>query len=113
MANLRELAKAAVRHGSLSEFIDWVRRIQGYNRNRKGVCLSTVHQAKGKEWPHVFFVQCNQGVLPHSKAENPEEEKACFFVAVSRAEDTLNISFNGTPSQFLEPWLKEECEASV
>ena len=110
VANLKELAKAAVRHGSLSEFIDWVRRIQGYNRNRKGVCLSTVHQAKGKEWSHVFLVQCNQGVLPHSKAENPEEEKACFFVAVSRAEDTLNISFNGTPSQFLEPFTKvEEC----
>lgn len=106
--NLKELCRAASRKGSLEEFLDWVRKVQGYARNRKGVCLSTIHSAKGKEWPHVFLVQCNEGILPHAKAENFEEEKACFFVGVSRAEDTLDISFNGSPSPFLQKFMKVE-----
>jgi len=108
VANLRELSHAARRFGNLADFIDFIRRLQYIRKNRKGVCLSTIHASKGKEWPHVFVVSVNEGILPHSKSENIEEEKACFFVGVSRAEETLNVSYYGARSRFLTPWMNRE-----
>ena len=34
----------------------------------------------------------NQGLLPHEKSENPDEEKRLMYVAMTRAEKILNIS---------------------
>jgi DNA helicase-2/ATP-dependent DNA helicase PcrA len=106
--NLKELVRVAGRHGSLAEFMDFVRKVTFVSKTKVGVCLSTIHQSKGKEWPHVFVIAVNHGVLPHERAESLEEEKCCFYVAISRAEKTLDVSFSGTPSQFLTPFLKEE-----
>ena len=99
--SLQELVRVAGKHGNLEEFLTFVRKVQGASRNRKGVALSTIHASKGKEFPHVFMVQCTEGILPHSKAEDLMEEKNIFFVGVSRAELTLNISYNGEKSRFL------------
>jgi DNA helicase-2/ATP-dependent DNA helicase PcrA len=102
IANLKELANASKRYGNLAEFLDFIRRLTYVQKNRKGVCLSTIHSAKGKEWPHVFLVSANDGVLPHSKSGDINEERACFFVGVSRAQETLDISYYGLKSRFLE-----------
>ena len=110
LANLKELVRIAGRYENLKEFVDFVRRITFASDKKTGVCLSTIHSAKGKEWPNVFVISVNEGILPHVRAENLDEERCCWYTAVSRAEKTLGVSYFGTPSIFLRRFLKEkEC----
>jgi superfamily I DNA/RNA helicase len=90
------------------EFLEWLRKITYMRRtkNEPILTLSTVHQAKGREWKNVFVVGCNQGVMPHREGELLEEHRI-FFVACSRAADELQISFTGNRSQFLNDFVEE------
>lgn len=62
------------------------------------VAISTIHGAKGLEWPVVFVPGVSEGLLPASFAaddHNPEsinEERRCFYVATSRAKTLLFVS---------------------
>ena len=59
------------------------------------VTLITMHSCKGLEFPHVFVVGLEDGLLPHmrSKVEGTlDEERRLFYVAVTRAMQTLAIS---------------------
>ncbi len=55
--------------------------------------LSTVHQAKGLEWPVVFVIWASEGMFPSSRSigesEDDAEERRLFYVAVTRAKDEL------------------------
>jgi DNA helicase-2/ATP-dependent DNA helicase PcrA len=55
--------------------------------------LSTVHQAKGLEWPVVFVIWASEGMFPSSRSmgesESDAEERRLFYVAVTRAKDEL------------------------
>jgi DNA helicase-2/ATP-dependent DNA helicase PcrA len=56
--------------------------------------LSTIHQAKGLEFPVVFIIGASEGSLPLQRAVdegNVDEERRLFYVAVTRAEDELYI----------------------
>ena len=70
--------------------------------------LSTIHGFKGMEARVVFVVQVCEGILPHAKATDLDEEANIWFVAVSRPERELYISYTGQPSRFLLPFLKKE-----
>jgi superfamily I DNA/RNA helicase len=62
---------------------------------RDAVTLITIHSCKGLEFPHVFIVGLEEGLLPHSRsvAEGTiEEERRLFYVAVTRAMETLHLS---------------------
>jgi superfamily I DNA/RNA helicase len=90
------------------------------------VTLITMHSCKGLEFPHVFIVGLEDGLLPHSrsKAEGTlDEERRLFYVAVTRAMETLTISHCGGrkkygqvlpchPSQFLKELPEELVEHS-
>ena len=87
------------------------------------VTLSTLHAAKGLEFPVVFLIGCVEGQLPHHRTTDPkvneaaptdvEEERRLFYVGVTRARDQLYLtrplrrSMRGkqielTPSRFLD-----------
>jgi DNA helicase-2/ATP-dependent DNA helicase PcrA len=103
--------------------------------NRKdGVTLMTLHAAKGLEFPHVFLVGMEEGLLPHARAVKEggiEEERRLAYVGITRAMTTLTLSYaferakygrlaRSVPSRFLfeaqdaelpEGWLGVESMA--
>ncbi|MEO7298878.1 MAG: UvrD-helicase domain-containing protein [Verrucomicrobiota bacterium] len=80
------------------------------------VTLITMHSCKGLEFPHVYIVGLEEGLLPHSRSKvegTLDEERRLFYVAITRAMQTLTISHCGGrkkygqllpchPSQFLK-----------
>ena len=56
------------------------------------VTLSTMHAAKGLEWPIVFVPSAYHGSIPHSRAEDHDEERRLLYVAMTRAQALLYIS---------------------
>ncbi|MGA0211017.1 MAG: 3'-5' exonuclease, partial [Pontimonas sp.] len=78
------------------------------------VTITTVHSAKGREWQVVFVVGLAEGMFPISYAttdEAIEEERRLFYVALTRAKDSLYLSMAErgrsdqavrTPSRFLQ-----------
>ena len=89
------------------------------------VTLSTLHAAKGLEWPHVMLVGVNEGLLPfrqdtpvvegvltESQAIHLQEERRLMYVGITRAQHTLAVSWArkrkkgrdmvvGVPSRFI------------
>jgi len=81
------------------------------------VTLMTVHMAKGLEFPQVYIVGMEENLFPSQMAMNSrtelEEERRLFYVAITRAEEELTITyalsrfkhgslFNCEPSRFLQ-----------
>ena len=60
------------------------------------VTLMTLHSAKGLEFKHVYIIAVEQDILPHSRSKQDpdqyEEERRLFFVGITRAKDTLQLS---------------------
>jgi Superfamily I DNA and RNA helicases len=99
--NLLELLNRASLFSSLQEFILHASYL-ALSPTQKGITLSTIHGAKGREWKQVFVVAVCSGVLPHCRATDQEEERRILYVALSRAQDSLHISWHGEASPLLE-----------
>ncbi|MFB9068076.1 UvrD-helicase domain-containing protein [Pseudofulvimonas gallinarii] len=84
--------------------------------DRDGVRLMTLHAAKGLEFRHVALVGLEDGTFPHASAVDEgrvEEERRLFYVGLTRARQTLLLSYSEkrrrfgsveacTPSRFLD-----------
>ena len=66
-----------------------------------GITLATVHKVKGQEWPHVVVHHADAPQLPHRLAEDVEEERRVFHVAITRAIESVTIVAGTPPSPFL------------
>jgi ATP-dependent DNA helicase Rep len=92
------------------------------------VTLSTLHAAKGLEWPHVVLAGVNEGLLPFRSEDDQmtperlEEERRLMYVGITRARLTLAVSvlrrrkrgrdtIQGVPSRFIGEMKLHEAKA--
>lgn len=59
----------------------------------KVVTISTIHAAKGLEWPIVFIPAAYNGSIPHSRADDTDEERRLLYVGMTRAKGLLYLSY--------------------
>ena len=107
--NLQELVNAAreferrnAEGASVAEYCDTVSLATDADAEVSGggaVTLSTLHAAKGLEFPAVFLVGLEEGYLPHGESrEDPEEleeERRLLYVGMTRAKDDLTLTLAG------------------
>jgi len=104
-ANVRELVNAAAEYdraepeGSLAGFLEQAALVSDTDRwdaTRGSVTLMTLHAAKGLEFPLVYIVGLEDGLLPlvgNDGEHDVEEERRLFFVGVTRAKRKVTLSF--------------------
>src|SRR5947209_9674888 len=102
---LEGLVRLAREHSALDQaatidsFFAWLRATVGGDEPARGgnvVELATFHSAKGLEWPVVFVVGLERGLVPIAQADTPAaraEERRLLYVAVTRAEHELHCSW--------------------
>ncbi len=106
LENVRELKSSIhaymqnVEEPSLSGFLEEIALytdLEQYNEGDDAVVMMTMHSAKGLEFPHVFLVGFEDGLFPGMRAigdrEEMEEERRLCYVAITRAKQTLTISY--------------------
>jgi ATP-dependent DNA helicase Rep len=98
-----------------------INMLEGKDQEPDAVSLSTLHAAKGLEFPHVFIIGVEEDILPFRDSDEKgiEEERRLMYVGVTRAERSLQISycnrrkrgkdwFACEPSRFLEEMPESE-----
>ena len=95
------LAQLASLHADPVGFEPWLRRMFTTARSPHGVTLATVHRVKGQEWPYVVVHHAAADQFPHRLAEDHEEERRLFHVAITRAGRKVLVVPGAEPSPFI------------
>ncbi|HWZ49110.1 MAG TPA: 3'-5' exonuclease, partial [Herbaspirillum sp.] len=86
----------------LTQMVALMTMLEGKDEDPDAVRMSTLHASKGLEFPHVFLVGVEEGILPHkgdpdapaeSMGARIEEERRLMYVGITRAQRTLQISW--------------------
>lgn len=88
-------------------------------KSRNGICITTMHKSKGREWKAVFVIGVNDGILPGRECntvDDLEEERRLLYVAMTRAKDYLCVYCSGRESGLMKQTmaaLKEKKEPKI
>ncbi len=127
--DIEQLIRFAWQYGTLTDFLTELTLMSSSEEGddadaRPRIKLSTIHQAKGLEWSSVFIIWLVEGRFPNQNniesVDEEEEERRLFYVAVTRAKDSLYLlspqwardrggsSVRMDPSRFLRE-ISEDC----
>jgi DNA helicase-2/ATP-dependent DNA helicase PcrA len=115
---------------SLDMFLQEIALIeQEQDKNQDGsgqnIHMMTLHSSKGLEFPYVFIIGMEEGLLPHSRSftdeDELEEERRLCYVGITRAKEKLYLTFaerrqtregysDQIPSRFLGEIPQDICE---
>jgi DNA helicase-2/ATP-dependent DNA helicase PcrA len=107
--DLAENYTSRVARPSLADFLERLTLAAGDDQTaddserRSAVTLMTLHAAKGLEFPHVYLVGAEEGLLPHQRSvdeDTVEEERRLMYVGITRAMERLSISWAGSRSRW-------------
>ncbi len=111
--NVKEMLRALADHqqrlrkdNALRSFLDDIalnREREEDKEDARGVTLITMHAAKGLEFPNVFLVGAEDGLLPHERSKTEgtvDEERRLFYVGITRAMQSLVITWCRGRSKF-------------
>jgi DNA helicase-2/ATP-dependent DNA helicase PcrA len=120
-ASLEEIVNAAAEYESrskqptLQEFLDDI-ALGGQETTddkesqlqNNAIALMTLHSAKGLEFPYVYMVGMEEGILPHKRSieiegDSIDEERRLCYVGVTRAQEQLTLSFALTRRKWGKP----------
>ena len=105
--NLGSLLSDAQNFTSISDFLEEVALMSSVDSQKDDntVTLMTLHAAKGLEFPVVFMVGMEEGILPHARVFDAspadlEEERRLCYVGMTRAREELHLSYAYSRLQF-------------
>ena len=115
----------------LTQMVALMSMLEGRDEEPDAVRMSTLHASKGLEYPHVFLVGVEEGILPHKGdpdapadtiAARIEEERRLMYVGITRAQRTLHVTWckkrkrarehvHCDPSRFIKEMKLDEGDA--
>jgi len=115
----------------LTQMVALMTMMEGKDEEPDAVRMSTLHASKGLEYPHVFLVGVEEGILPHKGdpdapietfAARIEEERRLMYVGITRAQRSLHITWckkrkragvqvHCDPSRFIKEMKLDEGDA--
>ncbi|MEW4451853.1 UvrD-helicase domain-containing protein [Bremerella sp. JC817] len=128
LSSAREFDYQHPEDGTLERYLEdkaLVNETDQFDTELDRVTMMTLHAAKGLEFPWVFMVAIEEGLLPHERSKDSdaqlEEERRLMFVGITRAQEELELStanqrdFRGrrmmtVPSKFLFELPREEMD---
>jgi DNA helicase-2/ATP-dependent DNA helicase PcrA len=104
LENIKELRSVAQQFNEINSFLEQIALVESeYSENERhkkgkhGVKMMTMHQAKGLEFPFVFIVGLEEGILPHSRSmfdkSQLEEERRLLYVGITRAKKKVYLTY--------------------
>jgi superfamily I DNA/RNA helicase len=114
---IQMLIEASQNGKTLQKFIDHSALARDRDDNndiekQKGVTLITLHASKGLEYPIVYLVGLEQGILPHKRSVEEgtmDEERRLLYVGITRAQDRCSLTYCATRIKYGK---QEACEPS-
>jgi DNA replication ATP-dependent helicase Dna2 len=121
LKDLEELLQVAQRYDDRAELLSELALDppEDDDRQASGECLilSTMHSAKGLEWPVVYVLNASDGKIPHERSfldpEQLEEERRMLYVAMTRAADWLYVCHpRRQPTGYGNSWMGDAYETT-
>jgi ATP-dependent DNA helicase Rep len=115
----------------LTQMVALMSMLEGQDEAPDAVRMSTLHASKGLEYPHVYLVGCEEGILPHKGdpddpvekiAARIQEERRLMYVGITRAQRSLHVTWckkrkragelvHCDPSRFIKEMALDEGDA--